>query len=299
MKTLVLTENPKATLEICSGARAFSDSVGLVSVGGGNLAGNVADQVFMIELPDGAMYEDAFESILALIEQEGPKALLFEPTRRLKLVCGKLAARLETSAMTDIQSLADGAATSMYFGGAALRRLRATGAVSLFTVAAGCFEAGAEQGANSVVNVAFIPPASGFKLQSAEPLPPRQGDLTAAKRVIAVGRGIAAESDLEQVRALAGAMGAEIGCTRPITENEGWLPRELYIGISGVSCKPDFYLGIGVSGQMQHTVGVNRAKVFAALNKDKNAPILKQADYGLVADLYAVLPRITGALAGR
>jgi electron transfer flavoprotein alpha subunit len=98
------------------------------------------------------------------------------------------------------------------------------------------------------------------------------------------------------IEELAAVMGAEVGCTRPIAEEEKWLPREVYIGVSGVILAPEVYLGIGLSGQVQHTVGINRAKLIFAINKDKNAPIFKQADYGIVADLYKIVPALTVAL---
>jgi electron transfer flavoprotein alpha subunit len=121
-------------------------------------------------------------------------------------------------------------------------------------------------------------------------------NLSDAKRIIAAGRGFIAEEDLSLARDLAQRIGAEIGCTRPLTEIETWLPKELYIGVSGLMLTPELYVGIGTSGQMQHMVGVNSAKVIVAINKDKNAPIFKQTDIGLVGDLYRVLPKVNAAL---
>ena len=92
---------------------------------------------------------------------------------------------------------------------------------------------------------------------------------------------------------------AEIGCTRPLAEGLDWYPRERYIGVSGAFIKPDLYMGIGVSGQVQHTVGVTDSRVIVAINKDKNAAIFHQADYGIVGDLYAFLPAFISALKAR
>lgn len=91
---------------------------------------------------------------------------------------------------------------------------------------------------------------------------------------------------------LADALGGEIGCTRPIAEEFHWLPEERCIGLSGVQVKPDLYLGIGVSGQVQHVTGFRNAKVIAAVNKDENAPIFKAADLGIVGDLYDIVPKL-------
>ena len=94
------------------------------------------------------------------------------------------------------------------------------------------------------------------------------------------------------VRQLAAAIGGEVGCSRPIAEGEKWMPKENYIGVSGLMLAPEVYIALGISGQVQHMVGCNRAKVMIAVNKDKNAPIFQQADYGIVADLYKVVPAL-------
>ena len=101
---------------------------------------------------------------------------------------------------------------------------------------------------------------------------------------------------MQLARDLAAKIDAEVGCTRPLTEAVNWMPRETYIGVSGLMLSPEVYVGIGVSGQMQHMVGVNTAKTVIAINKDQHAPIFEQADYGLVGDLKAVLPDIIAKL---
>ena len=121
-------------------------------------------------------------------------------------------------------------------------------------------------------------------------------NLAAARRVVSVGRGVAAQEDLALVDELAAALEAEVGCTRPVAEGSGWMARERYIGVSGALLKPDLFVAVGLSGQIQHMVGANSAKTIVAVNKDKNAPVFKQCDYGIVADLYEVLPKLSAAL---
>ncbi|EFA4875878.1 electron transfer flavoprotein subunit alpha [Escherichia coli] len=121
-------------------------------------------------------------------------------------------------------------------------------------------------------------------------------DLSKAKCVVGVGRGLAAQDDLKMVHELAAVLNAEVGCSRPIAEGENWMERERYIGVSGVLLKSDLYLTLGISGQIQHMVGGNGAKVIVAINKDKNAPIFNYADYGLVGDIYKVVPALISQL---
>ena len=121
-------------------------------------------------------------------------------------------------------------------------------------------------------------------------------DLGKARRVIGIGRGLLAKEDLQMVWDLASALDAEVGCSRPIAEGEHWMDRERYVGVSGVLLKSDIYLALGISGQIQHMVGGNGAKTIIAVNKDKNAPIFQYADYGLVGDIYKVVPLLTELL---
>ena len=93
-------------------------------------------------------------------------------------------------------------------------------------------------------------------------------------------------------RDLAAKVGGELGCSRPLAENVDWMPRNLYIGVSGLNLAPKAYFALGISGQMQHMVGVTNAETIIAVNKDQNAPIFKQADYGIVGDLYKVIPAL-------
>ena len=119
---------------------------------------------------------------------------------------------------------------------------------------------------------------------------------TAAKRIVGVGRGVGAEEKIAALEELAEKIGAEMACSRPIAEGEKWMPKNRYLGVSGVVVKPDVYVACGISGQVQHMVGVNEARVIVAVNKDKNAPIFKHCDYGIVGDLNKVIPALTELL---
>jgi electron transfer flavoprotein alpha subunit len=133
-------------------------------------------------------------------------------------------------------------------------------------------------------------------VQSRTPVESEGVDITAAIKLVSVGRGFGKKEDLSLARDLAGALKAEIACTRGVAEDEHWLPIERYIGISGQTVKPELYLAVGLSGQVQHMVGCRESKVIVAVNKDEQAPIFEAADYGIVGDLYQVLPLLTVAL---
>jgi electron transfer flavoprotein alpha subunit len=117
-------------------------------------------------------------------------------------------------------------------------------------------------------------------------------DLTQAPLIVAVGRGIKSQDNLPLVEELAKALGAEIAASRPICDNE-WLPMDRQIGSSGQTVAPKLYLAVGISGAIQHVVGMKNAQTIVAINKDAEAPIFDIADYGIVGDLFEIVPALT------
>jgi len=120
-------------------------------------------------------------------------------------------------------------------------------------------------------------------------------DLTQAPLIVAIGRGIKAPENIAQAEAVAKALGGEIAASRPICD-EGWLPMERQIGSSGQTVAPKLYLALGISGAIQHVVGMKGSRTIVAVNKDQNAPIFEIADYGIVADIFEVMPALTEEL---
>jgi electron transfer flavoprotein alpha subunit len=120
-------------------------------------------------------------------------------------------------------------------------------------------------------------------------------DLTASERIVAVGRGIGGPDKLGIIQELAAAFGAEIGASRPVIDN-GWLPRDRQIGSSGQTVAPKLYVAVGISGAIQHLVGMKGAGCTVAINKDPGAPIFNVADYGIVGDLFEIVPALIKAL---
>lgn len=121
------------------------------------------------------------------------------------------------------------------------------------------------------------------------------GDITEAEVIVAAGRGVGSEENLELVRALAKAIGGALAASRPIVD-QGWLPRGLQVGSSGKTVRPRLYLALGISGAIQHVVGMRDSDVIVAINKDPRAPIFEYADYGIVADLNEIIGPLTAAV---
>ena len=187
---------------------------------------------------------------------------------------------------------------SMIYGGGANLKQSAKGDLTLVVLGFGVLDKPEElkAGAGKAVEVSYVEPAWNITLSDEQQRESASVNLAAAKKIVSIGLGIANKEDISMVKELADALDAELGCSRPIAEGLEWLPKECYIGISGVFVKSDLYLAVGVSGQVQHMVGLKDAKILAAINKDANAPIMRQCDYGIVGDLYEIVPALAKKL---
>ncbi|MDR3762953.1 MAG: electron transfer flavoprotein subunit alpha/FixB family protein [Acidobacteriota bacterium] len=234
-----------------------------------------------------------------LLGKEQASVVLVGGTLRGKHVASQVAARLDAAMATDAKTLkiADGKleiTRVLYAGLAVAEEVLVLPAVA--TVPARTFlppSAVAQAGAVETVELA----GDARVTITAVTATGNEGvDISAASMLVSIGRGFRKQDDVKLAADLAGAIKAELACTRGIAEDEHWLPIERYIGISGQTVKPELYLAVGLSGQVQHMVGCRESKLIVAVNNDERAPIFEAADYGIVGDLYQVLPLLTAAL---
>ena len=294
MKALVIAEHAEAARELAAGARTLADEVVLVTFGA--TPEGVSDKTIVVNVPEGAVADDAAATVQAVYDAEQPQVVLAEPTRHVKSVVGRLAAAAGTSVITDVSAFTPEGAESLYFGGVAERVQKPAGEVAFYTVAPGTFAEATPSGAGAVEEAVWVAPASPLRLVSSREREKGGADLFKAEAVVAAGRGFAEESQLDWARGLADKLGGGLACSRPLTEGVDWMPQGSYVGVSGLVLTPKVYVACGISGQMQHMVGCNRSGAVFAINKDKNAPIFKQCDFGLVGDIVDVLPAVTAAL---
>jgi len=256
-----------------------------------------ADQVYV--LPP-LLHEQPVESYVPvfakLLSENKPDIFLFTSTLRGNEIAARLAAYLDVGLGSNCTNLRLDShdkliMEKMVLGGAGTQFAVCTQKPQMATIMPNVFMAAKPQTiTNTVIEKIEGELSSAVKVISKKEFGKSEVDLSASKTIVCLGRGVEKEEDLELVRGLAQAINGQIGCTRPIAEELHWLPEERYIGISGKRVKPDLYLGVGVSGQVQHISGMREAKVVVAINKDENAPIFEASDYGIVGDLYEVLP---------
>lgn len=296
--------------ELVAGAAQYGDKVAVFVLGSQDDVKSAfscgASIVYHLGEKDGArIIEDYADSMARAIDGgDKPSLVLLPANRRGKALAAKLGAKLQAGVVTEANSIVieNGAvvAKHMVYGGLALGEDKVSSPVAIATVGGGIYEALPVDAGKSgeIISVAFVEPKNAICCVERRPREASSVDLTKAKRVISVGRGIAQKEDIDMVRELCAVAGAELGCSRPIAESEKWMEHERYVGVSGNMISPDFYLAVGISGQIQHMVGANGAHLLFAINKDKNAPIFQYADYGIVGDLYKIVPALTKALKG-
>ncbi len=243
-------------------------------------------------------YAGAIADILA---REEAAVVLVGGTLRGKDLAAKVAAAMQAGLVTDALTITydnENIETSRLIHGGLAVCAEAVALPALVTIPPRTFtEAPAQgSGAGEVVTVEVANEDGRVSITNVCPIIRQGTDIAAASRVVCVGRGLNKQEDLALVEALAAAVGAEIGCTRGISEDYHWLPNDRYIGISGQKVKPELYIGMGISGQVQHVVGVRDAKVIVAIDTNEKSLIFEAADYGIVGDLYEVVPLLTKAL---
>jgi electron transfer flavoprotein alpha subunit len=258
------------------------------------LASKGADKVCLFK--GDSLVENYGKATAEFLTGEGAELFVVGATARGRDFAARVAGYLDCGMASDVSSLgfADGHVTCerMMYGGAVVQSEVLSG-LSVVTVPAGKFEAGT--GSCEITSVDLEADAR-VSLVETKPIVKEGTDLSGADKVVCVGLGLEKAEDIEMAKALAAALGAEIGCTRGIAEERHWLPVEQYIGISGAVIKPQLYLSMGVSGQVQHVFGVRDAKFIVAIDSNEKAPIFRSADYGIVGDMYEIVPLLTAAL---
>lgn len=300
MNAWVIVGDQQGVGNLVTVARALGGPVGAVVAGPRSVAETVArsgvDKVIWCSAPDDVPAEARAPAVADAVAADPPRVVLAGRNPGERVLLGAAAARLRAAVLTGARSVAfDGdhvVVVNAVFGDIAEETVAVSGPAALL------LEGGTVPPADGTgVPVEEISAAPlGLKVTETRAHGFDEVDLTAAHRVIGVGRGLKAKEDLSLIEELARVIGAEIACSRPVAEGLNWMGKDRYIGSSGAHIAPQLYLAAGISGQLQHMAGVTGAETIVAINSDPNAAVFQQADYGLVGDLYQLVPAITAAL---
>ncbi len=262
-------------------------------------------KVVRLEHPLLATYTaDGFSAALhQLIQSENPAHVVLPHTYQVRDYAPALAARFGQALIGDVVAVEEGPVfTRQLMQGRLNGSYRHNGNGPCFvSMQAGAFRAAVPNPAPSAwpAITTFTPAIDAAQIRTKPGEPFREAaqtvDLGSAQRIVSVGRGIKGAEHLPLIQDLAAALGAEIAASRPICDN-GWLAMERQVGSSGQTVTPKLYLAVGISGAIQHLVGMKGSQCIVAINKDPDAPIFEIADYGIAGDLFELVPALTAAV---
>jgi electron transfer flavoprotein alpha subunit len=309
MSVLVIAEHDnaalgRATLHAVTAAGAFGADVHVLVAGAGSSA--VADAaakvagVSKVLHADDAAYEHALAENLAPLVvglADGYSHLLATATTVGKNLMPRVAALLDVAQLSEISEVvSDDTFVRPTYAGNAMATVQSSDAKKVITVRGTAFDAAASDGGSAAVETVAGPgdqalsQFSGQELSSTD-----RPELTSANIVISGGRGMQSGENFPLIEAVADRLGAAIGASRAAVD-AGYVPNDYQVGQTGKVVAPDLYIAVGISGAIQHLAGMKDSKVIVAINKDEEAPIFQVADYGLVADLFKVLPELADEL---
>ncbi len=255
-------------------------------------------RVFRITAPEGVPAEALAPALREWISADGaahlaangsPARIVLPNRAAERSLAGALAVHLGAPLLTSVTALDGANVTTSRYGGLVDETFRVDGTAVVVV------EEGDEtDGEAEALELA----GEGAEVTGVDAGTGASGNLRVAERVVVAGRGFTSQEDLSLARELAGALGAELGGTRPLAEGLGWLPKSAYVGVSGHTIAPDLYVGVGVSGALHHLNGVD-ARVAAAIVDDEEAPIVEASDYVIVGNLYEIVPQVIQELGAR
>jgi len=298
----------EATLELIALARKLEGDV--VSLIAGSGVGGAAEELAkkgggkVLCADDAALANyspDSFAEIIKrAIQAESPDLVLFSNSSIGWDVAGKVAASLDAGIATDVIRIepdgGDLVFTKRMFNAKFDSRLRISGSPKLATVQPGANEAWSGGGSGSVAALDASGLGSRSVFKEIRTAAAGGHDLSKAELIVSGGRGLQKPENFDSVlKPLVEVLGAQMGASRPVVD-AGWLPHEYQVGSSGQVVSPKLYLAVGISGAIQHLVGMKNSNYIIAINKDADAPIFEVADLGVVADLFEIVPALTEAV---
>jgi electron transfer flavoprotein alpha subunit len=316
-EVLVLAEHTadgevkKVTLELLTAARRLG-SPSVVWTGPGSAAGVArlaeygAEKVYVADSPDFSSYvvAPAAELLASLVESASPAAVLVAGTTEGKEIAGRLAVKTGSGVLTDAVDVvagSDGApvAEQPNFGGGITVHSVVKSGTPIIAVRPNAVTPEAAAGAAAVSSVSFEASDAAKAARVTERVVAEKGsrpELTEAQIVVSGGRGTGSEDGFKIIEKLADSLGAAVGASRAVTD-AGWYPHAFQVGQTGKTVSPQLYMAVGISGAIQHRAGMQTSKTIIAINKDAEAPIFEVADYGVVGDLFTVVPQLIDEVA--
>ena len=308
MATLLIAEHDnselkKATLNTAAAAAAIGGDIDVLVVGSvcqavAEAASNIAG-INKVLLADNACYEHQLpENVAALLADigKGYSHILAAATTTGKNLMPRVAALLDVGQISDIIEVqSEDTFVRPIYAGNAMATVQSSDVIKIITVRGTAFAEAGTGGSATIENIDKVVEQGKSSFVSEQLSQSERPELTAASIVISGGRGMQNGENFALLEKVADKLGAAIGASRAAVD-AGFVPNDYQVGQTGKIVAPDLYIAVGISGAIQHLAGMKDSKVIVAINKDEEAPIFQVADYGLVADLFKVLPELEAAL---
>lgn len=286
-----LGHGPVSALAFGAGADAVAEAVGSVGV------------EELLQLPDAPFdrySSDAFaQAVAGVVRQVEPSLVLFGATAFGKDLAPRVSGLLNAGLASDVTGVEpdgdDVVITRPVYAGKAFQRVRIVGTPKLVSLRPNVQPVGAGGGPAARVSRPTVDVSAPRAVVTGTERNDETVELTEASRIVSGGRGMKASENFRLLDELAAVLGAAVGSSRPVAD-EGWVPHSYHVGQTGKVVSPDLYVAVGISGAIQHVAGISNSKCIVAINNDPEAPIFKVANYGVVGDLFQVVPALTAAL---
>jgi electron transfer flavoprotein alpha subunit len=309
MSILIIAEHDNnviksATLNTVTAATQLGSDITVLLVGhnsdaAANAAASIAGVTKVIHVDD-AQYEHVLAEEIAplAVSLAADASHIIAPASTFgKNIIPRIAALLDVAAITDISKIeSNDTFVRPIYAGNAMATVQSSDNIKVMTIRATAFDAAANEGGSAAIETSAALAATGLSsFVKQELTKSERPELTSAGIIISGGRGFGSEENFALLNEVADKLGAAIGASRAAVD-AGYAPNDYQVGQTGKIVAPDLYIAVGISGAIQHLAGMKDSKVIVAINKDEEAPIFEVADYGLVADLFQVLPELSTAL---
>jgi electron transfer flavoprotein alpha subunit len=311
----VFSESPTVARELLSKGRELSEKLGThlaaiavgedVSQTSKDLIAFGADKVYTVQDPSLKTFQvhPCTDALDAMMQDYRPDVVLVGATRSGLELAARLAERLRTGCCTECSKLDVDAEKKcvvvdrLILGGNITETLIVRSKPQIFTLPKGVFQPLSKDPGRTGEIVKVQPKIGESPVKVLERKPKQFAGvrITEAEAIVSFGRGLKKKEDIPVIEELAKTINGVVGCSRPIAEDLKWLPVDQYVGLSGQKVAPKLYIACGISGQIQHITGIQNARVVVSVNTDSKAPIFEYTDYGIVGDLYKVIPALTEA----
>jgi electron transfer flavoprotein alpha subunit len=304
---LVFSEDDESAFEMLTKGREIADSLkselAMILIGKHGSEDTYfsfgAGKIFLI---DSQFHPDlAVESISTLVEQNKPEILLIGASKPGREIAARIAQRFGAGCATDCIDLSIDQGNliikRLVLGGRFIATQKFLRKPQIATVLRGSFEKKDDiSRKGEIIKLPVKPSETRVQILETKKKAPQEVRIEDADIIVSAGRGFKKKEDITLLREFAEVLGGTLGCSRSIAADLKWLPEEHWVGLSGHKVKPKLYIAIGISGQVQHIAGIRDAKTIIAINSDPNAPIFKACDYGIVGDLYEIVPKLSEIL---